>query len=72
MQEIYTIPINEAFDMGLEDKSCGCPICALYRMLEETSLDTAMGGSMMEPSVRIRMNDEGFCKVHYIDIVADT
>ena len=65
MQEIYTIPINEAFDMGVEDKSCGCPICALYRMLEETSLDTAMGGSMMEPSVRIRMNDEGFCKAHY-------
>ena len=65
MQQIYTIPINEAFDASAEDKSCGCPMCALYRMLEENALDTAMGGSMMEPSVRISMNEEGFCKIHY-------
>lgn len=65
MQQIYTIPINEAFDAGLADKSCGCPMCALYRMLEENALDTALGGSMMEPDVRIKMNEEGFCKIHY-------
>jgi len=65
MNQIYTIPINEAFDAGVADKSCGCPMCSLYRMLEETTLDNAMGGSMMEPDVRISMNEEGFCKIHY-------
>ena len=65
MQQIYTIPINEAFDAGMADKACGCPMCSLYRSLEESTLDNSMGGSMMEPTVRISMNEEGFCKTHY-------
>ena len=65
MERNYTIPINEAFEAGLEDKKCGCPICSLYRMLEENELDLVLGASMMEPDVRIRTNQEGFCKTHY-------
>ena len=65
MEQIYTIPINEAFEAGAADKKCGCPMCALYRKLEENQLDTVLGGAMMEPAVRIKTNEEGFCKHHY-------
>ena len=65
MEQIYTIPVNEAFEAGAADHSCGCPICALYRKLEEDELDLILGASMMEPDVRIRTNELGFCKIHY-------
>ena len=65
MEQIYTIPVNEAFEAGAADPSCGCPICALYRKLEEDELDLILGASMMEPDVRIRTNELGFCKIHY-------
>lgn len=57
MEQIYTIPVNEAFEAGAADPSCGCPICALYRKLEEDELDLILGASMMEPDVRIRTLD---------------
>ncbi len=65
MEQIYTIPVNEAFDASRADKSCGCPMCALYRKLEENELDLILGASMMEPDVRIQTNKEGFCRTHY-------
>lgn len=65
MEQIYTIPVNEAFERAAEDPSCGCPVCALHRMLEENELELILGASMMEPDVRIKTNDEGFCKIHY-------
>ncbi len=65
MEKNYTIPINLAFEAGAEDKKCGCPMCSLYRTLEENQLDTILGGAMMEPDVRIKTNEEGFCKIHY-------
>jgi len=65
MEKNYTIPINLAFEAGAADKKCGCPMCSLYRTLEENQLDTILGGAMMEPSVRIKTNEEGFCKTHY-------
>ena len=65
MERIYTIPVNEAFDASLADPTCGCPICALYRKLEEDELDLILGGSMMEPDVRIRTNALGFCGTHF-------
>ena len=65
MEKNYTIPINEAFEAGAADHKCGCPMCSLYRTLEENQLDTILGGAMMEPDVRIRTNEEGFCKIHY-------
>ena len=65
MEQIYTRPVNEAFEAGAADHSCGCPICALYRKLEEDELDLILGASMMEPDVRIRTNELGFCKIHY-------
>ncbi len=65
MEQIYTIPINEAFEASRDDAACGCPLCTLYRMLEENELDLILGASMMEPDVRIQTNKLGFCKTHY-------
>ena len=65
MEQIYTIPVNEAFDASAQDPSLGCPVCALYNLLENNELELILGASMMEPDVRIQTNKEGFCRTHY-------
>ena len=65
MEQIYTIPVNEAFEKSAADKSCGCPFCTLYNKLEGDELDLILGASMMEPDVRIKTNEKGFCRIHY-------
>ncbi len=65
MEQIYTIPVNEAFEASAADPACGCPLCALYRKLEEDELDLILGASMMEPDIRIKTNEQGFCRLHY-------
>jgi hypothetical protein len=40
-------------------------MCALYRKLEENELELILGASMMEPDVRIKTNEQGFCRTHY-------
>jgi hypothetical protein len=65
MEQIYTIPVNEAFEASAANPSCGCPLCALYRKLEENELELILGASLMEPDVRIQTNRTGFCKIHY-------
>lgn len=65
MEQIYTIPVNEAFEASRDDAACGCPLCAIYRKLEENELDLILGASMMEPDVRIKTNEQGFCRLHY-------
>ena len=64
MEQIYTIPVNEAFEASRDDPSIGCPLCALYRKLEEDELDLILGASMMEPDIRTITNETGFCKIH--------
>ena len=61
----FTIPVNEAFEKSAADRTCGCPLCALYRKLEEDELDLILGASMMEPAIRIKTNKSGFCRTHY-------
>lgn len=65
MEQIYTIPVNEAFDLALEHPEDGCPVCSLYRRLEENELERILGAAMMEPDVRIRTNRTGFCADHF-------
>jgi hypothetical protein len=65
MEQLYTIPVNEAFDAALEEGACTCPMCTLYDRLEENELDLILGASMMEPDVRIKTNALGFCHRHY-------
>ena len=59
-EKIYTIPVNEAFDLY-----SGCPHCTLYKKLEDNELDIILGAAMMEPDTRIQTNAEGFCGKHY-------
>ena len=59
-EKIYTIPVNDAFD-----KKDGCPVCALYEMLQKNELELILGASMMEPDIRIKTNSLGFCNEHF-------
>ena len=63
-ETIYTIPINEAFDASLEEGK-GCPFCRLYEKFEKDEVDLILGGSMMEPDIRVKTNRQGFCRRHY-------
>ena len=65
MEQIYTIPVGEAFDAVIEKPECGCPVCVLYKRLQEDELDIILGASMMEPDIRIKTNELGFCLTHY-------
>lgn len=65
MEQIYTIPVNEAFDDSRDNPSCGCPICTLFRRLEEDELQLILGASMMEPDIRQQTNRLGFCDKHF-------
>ena len=65
MEQIYTIPVNEAFDKVTEGGECACPFCLLYKKLEEDELEIILGASMMEPDIRIKTNEQGFCARHY-------
>jgi hypothetical protein len=58
-EKIFTIPINEAFDV-----TDGCPLCRMRAKLEDTTLTYVLGAAMMEPDVRIKMNEAGFCAAH--------
>lgn len=65
LEKIYTIPVNEAFDLCIEYPSEGCPFCRLYRKLESDEIDIILGASMMEPDIRIKTNELGFCGRHF-------
>ena len=65
MEQIYTIPVNEAFDAIGEKPELGCPFCMLYKRLQNDELDIILGASMMEPDIRMRTNELGFCHNHY-------
>ena len=65
MEQIFTIPVNEEFDACRDDRALGCPFCRLYRRLQRDELDIILGASMMEPDIRIKTNEEGFCGKHY-------
>jgi hypothetical protein len=57
---IYTIPISEVF----EPKD-GCPICRMRNTLEKRCVEYITGAAMMEPDIRIKTNEKGFCKTHF-------
>jgi len=67
IEKIYTIPVNEAFDLCINDPNgrCGCPICAIYKKLEDNELDIILGAALMEPDIRIQTNEKGFCGKHF-------
>ena len=57
---IDTIPVWDAVKLEGE-----CPLCALRRKVEKTDVERYLGGSVMEPDTRIRVNEKGFCQRHH-------
>lgn len=64
-EQIYTIPLSEVFEECENHPEYGCPFCRLYNKLEETETDIMLGASLMEPDIRIKTNELGFCQTHY-------
>lgn len=58
-EKIYTIPVNDAFT-----SDCECPICVMYKTLEDNSVEYTMGPSYMEDDVRAQTDKLGFCDKH--------
>jgi hypothetical protein len=42
-----------------------CPLCLLAEWAEETYLRSFQHSRVMEPNVRVKTNDTGFCPLHY-------
>ncbi len=60
-EDICTIPISEAFE-----ENDGCPICRMYKTVEERITEYIMGAAMMEPDIRMETNRLGFCEKHLV------
>lgn len=59
-ENICSIPVNDVFL-----PKDGCPMCRMRDMLEERKADYITGSAMMEPNVRIKTNEQGFCFRHF-------
>lgn len=59
-EKIYTIPVNEAYEID-----CECPLCELEKQLEEEAVEYGLGAAMMEPDYRVESNAKGYCRVHF-------
>lgn len=59
-EQIYTIPINEAYETD-----CECPLCLLEQKTEREAVEFALGAAMMEPDYRIESNEKGYCRRHF-------
>ena len=65
MEQIYTIPVNEAFEACAASEEAQCPFCAIYNRFERDEIDLILGASMMEPDIRKKTNEKGFCRTHF-------
>lgn len=61
-EELYTIPLMDAFRAGDE-----CPFCYIERDVERNALDFVLGqdASYMQDHVRAETDKTGFCRKHY-------
>lgn len=60
-----TIPVWEAMEADTD-----CPLCALYEKCERSEVERSLGGSVMEPDERIRVNETGMCARHHQQLYA--
>ena len=58
-----TIPVWEVMELDAQ-----CPLCELYRRNEEKEIERSLGGSVMEPDTRIRVNERGICAKHHAQL----
>ena len=57
---IDTIPVWDAVKLDTE-----CLLCALRKKTEEQEIQRYLGASVMEPDIRIQVNNKGFCGYHH-------
>jgi len=62
---IDTIPVWDAYKTDSE-----CPVCGLRQQGEDSYLAYFVGGSVMEPDERVRVNEMGFCADHLAGLFA--
>lgn len=55
-----TIPVWEVMEAD-----CECPMCELYARQEAKEIERSLGGSVMEPDVRVQVNELGICAKHH-------
>ena len=62
-EQLYTIPLNDAFAANDE-----CPFCFIEQKLEQDLLDFTLGSgsSYMESDIRDLTDKEGFCRYHFL------
>lgn len=58
-EQLYTIPVHDAFEID-----CECPVCTMYKSLQEDAINFTMGPSYMEDDVRMVTDKIGFCDKH--------
>lgn len=61
---IDTIPVWDAYKQQGE-----CPLCDLSAASEQSYLESFLGASVMEPAVRIEVNQKGFCGPHFAKMI---
>ncbi len=64
-EQLFTIPVNEAFEGGSE-----CPFCEMYHNIENSSIEFTLGPSYMEDDNREVTDRLGFCSVHIRQLYA--
>ena len=57
---IDTIPLWDAVKA-----EAPCPFCAVMANTEATFADRYLHGAVMEPDVRVKVNEKGFCREHW-------
>lgn len=58
-EQLYTIPVNDAFN-----KDCECPLCQMYKEIEDEAIEFTLGPSYMEDDIRMETDKTGFCANH--------
>lgn len=58
-ETLYSIPVNDAFA-----SDCECPVCQMFKKLEDDAVDYTMGPSYMEDDTRAMTDAAGFCGKH--------
>lgn len=58
-EKLYAIPVNDGFT-----SDCECPVCHMYKTLEDNAIEYTMGPSYMEDDTRMLTDRKGFCQKH--------
>lgn len=59
LYHLDTIPVIDAIR-----QETACPLCFLREKIEAQDVERALGGSVMEPDMRVKVNEKGFCPRH--------